>query len=204
MIGLILPIKDSNFGGFIGQSYLKITLEPIRIQNLGSLLMKLSQSNLNLQSPDSDSVRRYLIATVLNYFLGACEVLSCRTIRKILKTTMQNVSTYIVLILLQNSKNSLSKTKCFGHFLFFRDCCLNPKNSDDFEITCKTNTLKKPTFTKTIFTLEMKNMWFAFTWLGLQLLWHFRVFWGLFILIGWLFKFFHVFWHCLHTWHRNP
>ena len=49
--------------GFIGQSYLKITLEPIRTQNLGSLLIRLSQSNFNL--PDSDSVRSYLIATVL-------------------------------------------------------------------------------------------------------------------------------------------
>ena len=88
--------------------------------------MKLSQSNLNLRSPDSDSIRRYLIATVLNYFLGACEVLSCRTIHKILKATMQKASStkYIVLILLQNSKNRLSKTKCFGHSLFFRDCCL--------------------------------------------------------------------------------
>ena len=36
------------------------------------------------------------------------------------------------------------KNKIFGHSLFFRDCYLNPKNSDDFEITCKTNTLKKP------------------------------------------------------------
>jgi hypothetical protein len=50
--------------GFIGQSYLKITLEPIRTQKLGSLLMKLSQSNFNLRSPDSDLVRSYLIATV--------------------------------------------------------------------------------------------------------------------------------------------
>jgi len=50
--------------GFIGESYLKITLEPIRTQNLGSLLMKLSQSNFNWRSPDSDSVRSYLIATV--------------------------------------------------------------------------------------------------------------------------------------------
>ena len=39
-------------------------LEPIRTQNLGSLLMKLSQSNFNLRSPDCYSVRSYLIATV--------------------------------------------------------------------------------------------------------------------------------------------
>ena len=62
---MILPIKDTCFGGFIGQSYLKITLEPIRTQNLGSLLIILSQSNFNLRSPDSDLVRTYLIATVV-------------------------------------------------------------------------------------------------------------------------------------------
>ena len=39
-------------------------LEPIRTQNLGSLLMKLSQSNFNLRSPDCYFVLRYLIATV--------------------------------------------------------------------------------------------------------------------------------------------
>ena len=39
-------------------------LEPIRTQNLGSLLMKLSQSNFNLRSPDCYSVRSYLIAIV--------------------------------------------------------------------------------------------------------------------------------------------
>ena len=50
--------------GFIGQSYLKIALEPIRTQNLRSLLMNLSQSNFNLRSPDSDLVCSYLIATV--------------------------------------------------------------------------------------------------------------------------------------------
>ena len=50
--------------GFIGQSYPKITLEPIRTQNLESLLMKLSQSNCNIWSPDSDLVCSYLIATV--------------------------------------------------------------------------------------------------------------------------------------------
>ena len=38
--------------------------EPIRTQNLGSLLMKLSQSNFNLRSPDCYLVRSYLIATV--------------------------------------------------------------------------------------------------------------------------------------------
>ena len=40
-------------------------LEPIRTQNLGSLLMKLCQSNFNLRSPDCYLVRSYLIATVL-------------------------------------------------------------------------------------------------------------------------------------------
>ena len=40
-------------------------LEPIRTQSLGSLLMKLSQSNFNLRSADCYSVRSYLIATVL-------------------------------------------------------------------------------------------------------------------------------------------
>ena len=39
-------------------------LEPIRAQNLGSLLMKLCQSNFNLRSPDSYWVCSYLIATV--------------------------------------------------------------------------------------------------------------------------------------------
>ena len=48
----------------IGLSYLKIMLEPIRTQNLGSSLMKLSQSNFNLRSPDCYSVCSYLIATV--------------------------------------------------------------------------------------------------------------------------------------------
>ena len=41
-------------------------LEPIRTQNLGSLLMKLSQSNFNIRSPDCYLVRNYLIATVAN------------------------------------------------------------------------------------------------------------------------------------------
>ena len=61
---MILSIKDTSFLGFISQSYLKITLEPIRTQNLGSLLKKLSQSNFNLRSSDSDMVCSYLIATV--------------------------------------------------------------------------------------------------------------------------------------------
>ena len=43
--------------GFIGQSYLKIIFEPIRTQNLGSLLMKVSQL-------DFDLVHSYLISTV--------------------------------------------------------------------------------------------------------------------------------------------
>ena len=38
--------------------------ELIKPQNLGSLLMKSSLSNLNLRSPGSYSVRRYLITTV--------------------------------------------------------------------------------------------------------------------------------------------
>ena len=39
-------------------------LEFIKPQNLRSLLMKSSQSNLNLQSPGSYLVRSYLITTV--------------------------------------------------------------------------------------------------------------------------------------------
>ena len=39
--------QGQKFWGFIGQSYLKKILEPIRTQNFGSLLMKLSQSNFN-------------------------------------------------------------------------------------------------------------------------------------------------------------
>ena len=50
------------FWGFIGQLYIKVTLEPIRTQNLG----KLSQSNINLRSPNCHLVRSYLIATVKN------------------------------------------------------------------------------------------------------------------------------------------
>ena len=41
-----------------------MNLEFIKPQNLGSLLMKSSQSNLNLRSPSSYSVRSYLITTV--------------------------------------------------------------------------------------------------------------------------------------------
>ena len=61
---MILSIKDTNFLGFISQSYLKVSLEPIRTQNLESLLEKLSQTTFNLQSPDSDMVCSYLIGTV--------------------------------------------------------------------------------------------------------------------------------------------
>ena len=50
--------QGHKFWGFIDQSYLKIT------QNLGSLLMKLSQSNFNLWLPDCYLVHSYLIATV--------------------------------------------------------------------------------------------------------------------------------------------
>ena len=39
-------------------------LEPMRTQNLGSLLIKLSQLNFNLRSPECNFVRSYLIATV--------------------------------------------------------------------------------------------------------------------------------------------
>ena len=41
-----------------------MNLEFIKSQNLGSLLMKSSQSNFNLRSPGSYLVRSYLIATV--------------------------------------------------------------------------------------------------------------------------------------------
>ena len=57
--------QGHKFWGFIDQSCLKITLEPIRTRNLGSLLMKLSQSNFSLRSPDCYLVRSYLIATVI-------------------------------------------------------------------------------------------------------------------------------------------
>ena len=43
----------------------KNNIEPIRTQNLGSLLIKLSQSNFNLRSPDCYWVRSYLITTVI-------------------------------------------------------------------------------------------------------------------------------------------
>ena len=42
-----------------------MNLEFIKPQNLGSLLMKLSQSNFNLRLPGSYLVRSYLITTVL-------------------------------------------------------------------------------------------------------------------------------------------
>ena len=42
-----------------------MNLEFIKPQNLGSLLMKSSQSNFNLRLPDSYLVRSYLITTVL-------------------------------------------------------------------------------------------------------------------------------------------
>ena len=44
--------------------YPKITLGAMRPQNLSSLLIKLSQSISNLQSPDSNLVLSYLITTV--------------------------------------------------------------------------------------------------------------------------------------------
>ena len=41
-----------------------MNLEFIKPQNLGSLLMKSSQSNFNLRSPGSYLIRSYLITTV--------------------------------------------------------------------------------------------------------------------------------------------
>ena len=49
----------------MGLSYPKITLETIKPQTLGSLLIKLSQSNFNLRSSDSYFILSYLITTVL-------------------------------------------------------------------------------------------------------------------------------------------
>ena len=43
-----------------------MNLEFIKPQNLGSLLMKSSQSNFDLRSPGSYLVRSYLITTVKN------------------------------------------------------------------------------------------------------------------------------------------
>ena len=42
-----------------------MNLEITKPQNLGSLLMKSSQSNSNLRSPDAYLVRSYLITTVI-------------------------------------------------------------------------------------------------------------------------------------------
>ena len=50
----------------MGLSYPKITLETIKPQTLGSLLIKLSQSNLNLRSSDSYFILSYLITTVFS------------------------------------------------------------------------------------------------------------------------------------------
>ena len=59
-IGLIShTIQGHKFWGFIGQLYLKITLEPKRNQNLRSLLMKFRQPNCNLRSPDCYLVYRW-------------------------------------------------------------------------------------------------------------------------------------------------
>ena len=44
-----------------------MNLEFIKPQNLGSLLMKSSQSNFNLRSPGSYLVRSYLITTVITW-----------------------------------------------------------------------------------------------------------------------------------------
>ena len=62
-------------------------LEPIRTQTLGSLLMKLSQSNFNLWLPDCYWVRSYLITTV---------TLSTRNI-KILNRPLQYVQTFQII-----------------------------------------------------------------------------------------------------------
>ena len=45
-----------------------MNLEFIKPQNLGSLLMKSSQSNFNLGSPNSYLVRSYQITTVLRMY----------------------------------------------------------------------------------------------------------------------------------------
>ena len=50
-----------------------MNLEFIKPQNLGSLLMKSSQSNFNLQSPGSHLVRSYLITTVQKEY--RCKIL---------------------------------------------------------------------------------------------------------------------------------
>ena len=49
----------------MGLSYPKINLETVRPQTLGSLLIKLSQSNFSLRSSDSYFILSYLITTVL-------------------------------------------------------------------------------------------------------------------------------------------
>ena len=48
----------------MASSWSGMNLEFIKPQNLGSLLMKSSQSNFSLQSPGSYLVRSYLITTV--------------------------------------------------------------------------------------------------------------------------------------------
>ena len=48
-----------------------MNLEFIKPQNLGSFLMKSSQSNFNLRSPGSYLVRSYLITTVIIIYVKA-------------------------------------------------------------------------------------------------------------------------------------
>ena len=54
---MILPIKDTNFEVLLVNHI-------FQIQNSGSLLMKSSQSNFNLRSPNCYLIRSYQIATV--------------------------------------------------------------------------------------------------------------------------------------------
>ena len=75
---------------FFGQSYLEIRLEPIRTQNLGSLIMKLSQSNFDLWLPDCYLARSYLIATVY----GILELIMLVSTRK--KKLTSYISTYFI------------------------------------------------------------------------------------------------------------
>ena len=77
-----------------------MNLEFTKPQNLGSLLMKSSQSNFNLPSPSSYLARRYLIATVCMYVLTFFEfirifLLSYVSDRDGVRDTMKKVLSYI-------------------------------------------------------------------------------------------------------------
>ena len=50
-----------------------INVEFIKPQNLGPLLMKSSQTNYNLRSPDAYLVRSYVITTVREFFYNSCQ-----------------------------------------------------------------------------------------------------------------------------------